>query len=132
MTLVADASLIVAALIDAGPDGEWADELLGTEHLAAPHLMPVEVTNVLRRAVLAGELVAEVATLALADLADLTIDLYDFAPFSERVWELHPNVTSYDAWYVAIAEALAAPLATLDQRLSRAPGPTCEFRTPPH
>jgi predicted nucleic acid-binding protein len=47
------------------------------------------------------------------------------------VWELHPNVVAYDAAYVALAEELAAPLLTLDQRLARAPGPTCTFLTPP-
>ena len=44
---------------------------------------------------------------------------------------LRENVTSYDAWYVALAEALDCPLVTLDRRLSRASGPTCEFITPP-
>lgn len=56
--------------------------------------------------------------------------LVPFEPFAERVWELRRNVTSYDAWYVAVAEAFRLPLATLDRRLSRASGPSCRFRLP--
>jgi predicted nucleic acid-binding protein len=55
MTLVMDASAIVAALVDDGPDGHWAETVIASEPLAAPHLMPVEVANILRRAVLAGQ-----------------------------------------------------------------------------
>jgi predicted nucleic acid-binding protein len=49
---------------------------------------------------------------------------------AERVWELRKNVSAYDAWYVALAELLRAPLATLDLRLTRESGPTCSFVTP--
>ena len=52
-------------------------------------------------------------------------------PHAERVWALRHNLTAYDAWYVAVAEALDCPLATLDRRLSRASGPACEVLTPP-
>jgi predicted nucleic acid-binding protein len=129
--LVIDAALVVAALVDSGPDGTWADELLGADALVAPHLMPVEVANILRRAVLAGDLSAEVASMAHADLLSLRVDLFPYAPFAARVWELRANVTAYDAWYVAMAEALDAELATLDVRLSQATGPRCGFRIPP-
>jgi predicted nucleic acid-binding protein len=54
VTLVVDASFVVAALTDAGPDGRWAEDLVATEHLAAPHLLMVETANILRRTVLAG------------------------------------------------------------------------------
>jgi predicted nucleic acid-binding protein len=128
--LVIDASLVVAALIDSGKDGTWAQELLGTDQLAAPHLMPVEVANILRRAVLNEDLSPDSAALAHADLLALRIDLYPYHPFAARVWELRGNLTSYDAWYVALAEALAARLATLDLRLSRSQGPRCLFETP--
>jgi len=53
-----------------------------------------------------------------------------YAPLGPRVWELRENLTAYDAWYVALAEELGLPLATLDGRLSRAPGPRCEFTIP--
>jgi predicted nucleic acid-binding protein len=129
--LVVDGSLVVAALIDAGREGTWADALLGSDALAAPHLMPVEVANILRRAVASAELTADAASMAHADLLALRIDLFPYGPFSSRVWELRDNVTCYDAWYVALAEALDAPLATLDVRLSRAKGPRCKFQLAP-
>jgi predicted nucleic acid-binding protein len=128
--LVIDASLVVAALIDTGKDGTWAHELLGTDQLVAPHLMPVEVANILRRAALDGDLSADSAALAHADLLALPIDLFPYGPFSSRVWELRANLTCYDAWYVSLAEALGARLATLDVRLSRSRGPRCLFETP--
>jgi predicted nucleic acid-binding protein len=130
MTLVVDSGLVVAALVDGGPVGSWADQLLASDDLAAPHLVQVEVANVLRRAALAGEISADTATLAHADLLHLRIELFDYEPFAARVWELRANVTAYDAWYVAVAESLGVPLATLDQRLVHAPGPRCGFETP--
>ncbi len=131
MTLVIDASMVVAALIDAGPAGVWAESLLAAQPLSAPHLMPVETANILRRATLAGEISADSAALAHADLADLPVELFPYAPFADRVWELRANVTCYDAWYVALAEYLEAKVATIDVKLSRAAGPRCGFETPP-
>ncbi|MHB8464481.1 MAG: type II toxin-antitoxin system VapC family toxin [Acidimicrobiales bacterium] len=131
MTLVVDASMVVAGLVDTGPEGMWADELLGSTALAAPHLMPAEVANILRRAALAGDISEDVAALAHGDLLDLRVELFAYEPFAERTWELRGNVTAYDAWYVAVAEALRSPLATLDRPLSRAAGPRCQFETPP-
>lgn len=129
MTIVIDASAVVAALVDSGPDGQWAETLL-TSDLAAPHLLPVEVANVLRRAVNADEITDDIASLAHADLLDLRIELVPYEIVAVRSWQLRHNLTAYDAWYVAVAELLGAPLATLDQRLVGAPGPTCIFRTP--
>ena len=130
MTVVVDASTVVAALIDSGPDGQWAEQFLGAGDLAAPHLMPVEVTNILRRSALKGLVSNDVAALALADLGEIRVEFFEFAPFASRVWELRDSLTSYDAWYVALAEAVSAPVATLDDRLSRAAGPRCGFLTP--
>ena len=70
------------------------------------------------------------ANAARNDLMQLDIDLSPFEPFADRIWELRHNVTSYDAWYVALAEALKLPLATLDEPLSKSNGVTCEFLTP--
>jgi predicted nucleic acid-binding protein len=123
--------LVVAALVDGGSDGMWADGVLASDELAAPHLLPVEVANILRRAALAGELSADSAALAHADLLALRVALFPYEPFGGRVWELRSNLTAYDAWYVAVAEMLGAALATLDVKLSRAAGPTCEFVLPP-
>ena len=129
--MIVDASMIVAALVDSGPDGTWADSLLADTVLAAPHLMPVEVANILRRGAQAGDLSPDVASLAHRDLLGLRVALYPYEPFAERVWALRGNVTAYDAWYVALAERLNTPLATLDHRLATAPGPRCDFKTPP-
>lgn len=131
MTLVADASVVVAALTDSGPDGAWAEAVLLDGPLLAPHLMPVEVLSVLRRVSSAGALDPVTAAVAVGDLDRLRVELFPLAPFAERVWDLRRNVTPYDAWYVALAEAAGAPLATLDVRLAGAPGPRCAVRVPP-
>ena len=131
MTLVIDASVVVAALIDNGPIGVWAEDLIAAEPLSAPHLMPAEVANVLRRATAAGDFSPDVASLAHADLADLAVELFPYAPFAARAWELRHTLTSYDAWYVALAESLESKVATLDAMLARAHGPRCGFETPP-
>ena len=131
MTLVVDASVVVSGLIDDGPDGRWCEGLLAQGVLIAPHLLPAEVASILRRATIAGHLGSELAALAHQDLARLSIDLVPYEPFADRVWELRDNVTPYDAWYVALAEWFALPVATLDARLVRAPGPRCAFLTPP-
>ena len=130
MTMVVDASVVVAALVDSGPDGAWADQLLRSDHLGAPHLMPAEVANLLRRAALAGKISGDAAALAHADLLALPVELFPYEPFAQRVWELRSTVTAYDAWYVALAETLKAKLATLDAKLRRASGPRCRFAIP--
>lgn len=81
-------------------------------------------------AVLAGRLGADVGALAHRDLVELPLTNFPFEPLADRVWELPPGVTAYDAAYVALAEALGAPLWTLDRRLAAAPGPRCSFRLP--
>ena len=127
MTLVVDASTVVAALIDSGPDGAWAEEQLLASYLVAPHLMLVEVANILRLAAVRGDVSQDAASLAYADLLALPVELFPYEPFAQRVWELRGNLTAYDAWYVALAEAVEAPLATLDRRLMDASGPRCKF-----
>ena len=130
MTLVIDASVMVAALVDAGSDGTWAESQLASEPLAAPHLMPAEAANILCRGMLAGDISADIASLAHADLTAFRVEYFAYQPFADRIWDLRANVTAYDAWYVALAEALGARLATLDTRLARSTGPLCEFLTP--
>ena len=130
MTLVIDASVVVAALAGVGAASDWAEGLLVSEALVAPHLMPVEAANILRRAQIVGDISMDAASLAHADLLDLPVELLPYFPFAKRVWELRDNVTAYDAWYIAVAEALGSELATLDGKLARAPGPQCGFLTP--
>lgn len=130
MTLVVDASVVVAALTDGGETGAWALGLLASG-AAAPHLLPVEVAGVLRRAERNQRFSAEAVALAHASQLDLPIELHPYEPFAGRIWALRHAVTPYDAWYVALAETLGAPLATLDGRLAGAPGPTCRFLLDP-
>ncbi|MGH3347738.1 MAG: type II toxin-antitoxin system VapC family toxin [Nocardioides sp.] len=129
MTLVVDASVLVGAAVDPDVTGRWAREHLEPGDLCAPHLLPVEVANALRRHVRQGSLAAGAGSDMLRDAGLLGIDLYPFEPFGDRIWELRESLTAYDAWYVALAEAHECPLATLDYRLVAADGPHCEFVT---
>lgn len=130
MTLVVDASVVVAALADSGPTGSWAEAQILRGPLVAPHLLPAEVANILRKTSIGRGLTTEVATQAYSDFLALPIELVPYALFADRIWELKHTVSAYDAWYVALAESLDAPLATLDARLARSPGPRCEFVVP--
>ena len=130
MSTVVDSSVLVAALIDIGPHGAWAETVLAGGPLYAPELARAEATNIFRRLERAKLITTPEANAAQDDLMQLDIDLFPFEPFAGRIWELRHNVTSYDAWYVAIAEALNLPLATLDKPLSKSNGVTCEFLTP--
>ena len=130
MSIVLDSSVIVAALIDTGPDGVWAEQVIDDQELYAPVLVRVEVTNVLRRLERAEQITTAEANGAYEDLTQLEIEQFPFEPFSDRIWELRHAVTSYDAWYVAVAEELGYPLATLDRRLAKTTGPKCKFVTP--
>ena len=129
--IVVDASMVFAALTGVGEDATWAESVLASSDLGAPHHMPGEVANVLRRHELARLLSPEVTAFAHAELLALPVALYPYAPCAERAWALRSNVTTPDAWYVALAELLDAPLATLDRPLSRASGPRCGFVLPP-
>ena len=130
MTIVVGSSAVVAALVDDGPDGTWARAGLRGNVLASPAHLHVEVSNVLRRAVLTQRLGRDAAALAHRDLVQMPVMVFPFEPLGDRVWALHPSVTAYDAAYVALAEELDAPLWTLDRRLARASGPRCRFSTP--
>lgn len=128
--VVADASAVVALLLDAGPDGTWATGALSGVDLAAPAILPFEAGNIVRRHELAKLVTADQAAQAYADLTDLPIELWPFETVAGRVWELRRNLTSYDAGYVAVAELLDAPLVTLDRRVARAPGLRCVVSAP--
>lgn len=130
MSAVVDSSVLVAAATDAGRDGAWAEKVVAEGNLVAPQLALVEATSILRRLEAAGVLARLEATAAQRDLLRIDLELVPFEPFAGRIWDLRGSVTSYDAWYVAVAESLDLPLATLDRRLSRATGPSCRFRLP--
>ena len=95
--------------------------LTGGESLHAPHLLDVEVAQVLRRYAAAGELTPKRGREALMDLVDFPVHRYPHDVLLPRIWELRHNVTAYDAAYLALAEILAAPLVTCDARLAAAP-----------
>jgi len=130
--IVVDASALVVALVDSGADGEHARRKLSAESLAAPELIDLEVASVLRRLVSQDRLHEDRAEDALIDLMELPLIRSPHAHLLKRCWELRHNVSIYDAAYVALAEALSAPLVTGDARLSRASGPRCsiELLTP--
>lgn len=130
MSIVIDSSVVVAALVDSGPRGDWAEAVLASGSLQAPELVRAEATNIFRRLERAKLITTPEANAAQDDLLQLDIESFPFEPFAGRIWELRRNVTSYDAWYVAIAEALKLPLATLDEPLSKSNGVTCTFLTP--
>ena len=130
MTVIADASVLVAALVDSGREGKWAESAVAEGSLAGPELVLAEASNILRRLERSGEISRLEANSAHRDLLRLDLELFPFAPFADRVWALRSNLTSYDAWYVALAEAFGCPLMTLDRKLSRATGPTCDIVTP--
>lgn len=118
---VPDAGAIVELLI-----GGLDPRRLGTDDLAAPHLLDSEVTHVLRRLVLRGELTEGEGTRAMRAFIALDIERFPAQDLRPRIWELRHTLTGYDATYVALAEQLGAgALLTTDARLARAPGPRC-------
>ncbi len=131
MTVVTDASVLVAVLVDSGREGKWAESAVAEGSLAGPELALAEASNILRRLEQAGKISRLEANSAHRDLLRLDLELFPFAPFADRVWALRNNLTSYDAWYVALAEVLDCPLVTIDRKLSRASGPRCEILVPP-
>jgi len=112
--LVLDASVLVAAAVDDGPEGRWAEQLIATDQLVAPHLALAETTNILRRLERAGRLSPGQADNARQDLLRLDLELFPFAPFADRIWELRHNLTCYDAWYVAVAKKRLSPYGEAD------------------
>ena len=125
--IVVDASMLALAVADHGTDGHRArDRLRRDPDLHAPHLVDLEVISALRRLNDAGEIQQEQAEAALEALSELTLVRYPHLPLASRIWELRPNLTPYDASYVALAEGLACPLVTGDRRIARASGVRCE------
>jgi predicted nucleic acid-binding protein len=125
--IVVDASVLAPALADDGPDGDLARARLRGETLAAPDLIDLETTSVIRRLARIGQLDERRADLALMDLVELPLRRAPHRPLLRRCWELRHNLTVYDAAYVVVAEALEVRVLTADARLANAPGPRCEI-----
>ncbi len=121
--IVVDASALLEVLLRT-PVAEAVERRLfaSRQTMHAPHLIDVEVAHVVRRYAAAGEMGPERGVAALGDLADMPLRRYSHDFLLPRVWALRHNLTAYDAVYVALAEALDAPLLTRDQRMATAAG----------
>jgi predicted nucleic acid-binding protein len=121
--IVVDASALLEFLLQT-PLGTRVEARLfrDRDEFHAPHLADVEVTQGLRRLVRAGEVSPARAAEAIADLADLDLHRHPHLDLLMRAWKLRENVTAYDAMYVALAEALDAPLVTCDRPLASTSG----------
>lgn len=126
--IVVDASAVVAALLVEGA----ARRALSIDDLHAPHLVDSEVASVIRRRVATQKLTADQGWAALDALRRLGLTRYPVFGLTERVWELRDDLTTYDAAYVAVAEALECGLLTADARLARAPGLGCPVTVVPN
>jgi predicted nucleic acid-binding protein len=120
-------------VLDASAAVEWllrtqkgslieAQMFSGAHSLHAPHLLDIEVTQVLRRYVRERAVTEVRGQELLQDLADLRILRHRHTFLLRRAWQLRHHLTVYDAVYVALAEALDAPLLTCDAKIAAAPG----------
>jgi predicted nucleic acid-binding protein len=125
--IVVDASAALSALLNDGP----ARRTVGAEQLHVPHLIDAEIASGLRRRVASRRLGAEVGWGSLQTWRRLAMMRHPIFGLLDRVWQLRENVSSYDASYVALAEALDCSLVTADGRLSRAPGLRCSVTVVP-
>lgn len=123
--IVVDASIVVTALADDGPDGDRVRARLRGERLVAPHLIDIEVVSAWRRLAAAGDVDERRVALAMEDLRSIRLDRVPHVPLVGRCWELRQNLTVYDATYVALAEAMDVALLTADAKLAAAPGLRC-------
>ena len=121
--IVLDASAAVDWLLQT-PAGQRIENRIYSrkETLHAPHLLDVEVTQVLRRLVRQGVVPAHRAEEAVRDLADLRITRYGHFVFLPRIWQMRHNFSAYDAAYIVLGESLGAALVTRDGRLAAASG----------
>lgn len=121
--VVADASVIVDALIRRGSRGDWAAEAIAASSgLVAPHVVDVEVLSAIRRLASRNVVSAEDGQRAVRSFANLRIRRFPVTEFLDRLWDLRAALSPYDAAYVALAEALDLRLLTTDARIARSHG----------
>jgi predicted nucleic acid-binding protein len=122
--IVLDASAVLELLLDSKKGQRVRARISAEATLHAPHVLDLEVAQALRRFERTGDLGPERARGALQDLSEMPIERYPHDPLLPRIWALRRNATAYDAAYLALAEALEAPLLTSDGRLGSVPGHT--------
>jgi predicted nucleic acid-binding protein len=121
--IVVDASALLEVLLRTPAAKSIEGRLFAPDQtLHAPHLLDVEVAQVVRRYAANGEISADRGRAALTDLAEFPLNRYAHAPLLARIWDLRNNLTAYDAAYVALAEALDALLLTRDKGIAGAAG----------
>jgi predicted nucleic acid-binding protein len=125
LMLIVDASCLYEMVVGA-ERSERVRQRLADDDNAAPHVIDVEVLGTIRRDRMLGRLDATAAAQAVEDLRDWPGERFGHRSLLERAWELRDNVRSWDALYVALAEALDGTLVTLDRRLAGAPGLRCQ------
>lgn len=130
--IVLDSSALVDLLLGAEPNASWVSEQVEGARwdLHAPHVVDIEVTGVVRRLVLAGDLGPRQGGEVVSTLAGLALTRYPHLQLLGRMWELRGSVSAPDAAFVALAEALDAPLVTTDRRLARVRGLELDVRAP--
>lgn len=123
--LIVDASCLYEVVADAAQAEQIRERLAEDTDQAAPHVIDAEVLSIVRRDRMLGRLDATGALQAIEDLRDWPGERFGHRSLLERAWDLRDNVRAWDALYVALAEALDAPLVTLDHRLGRVEGLKC-------
>ena len=119
---IIDASVVVEVLLRSPMAADCEARLARSPSLHAPHLLDLEVTQVLRRHCLTGRIPEGRGARAVARLREMPIERWHHGPLLPRIWALRDTATAYDAAYLALAETLGLPLVTLDARLARSPG----------
>lgn len=126
--IVLDASVVLDLLLGIPPHDATVADLLGSSGAFAPHLLDLEIAQVMRRRVRGGTLRARDANAALTAYSQLPITRFPHLPFLSQAFALRDNVTMYDAIYLVLAEAINATLITRDGALAAVPGSRARVR----
>ena len=126
--IILDTSAVVEFLVGTDRVAEGIRAVVVGQKLSAPHVVDLECASTLRGLVHAGKLPSDEGERALDLLGRMALTRYSHVPLLTRIWQLRHNMWPYDAAYVALAEALEAPLVTVDSKIEKVPGIWCEVR----